>query len=247
MPHSSDKSKSNRFGENFFDSGKHVPGTFDRYSFVEYCQAFKPLAKTIVKYFRPRRVLDVGCAKGSLVYIFRESGVETFGVDVSEYAISSAPITLQPFLAVVDLNRDSLPFKNDYFNFVTFLGSIEYLRNHRHVIAELERVMVDDGSLFLTTVYRQPAGDAYRFNVHSMAFWLKEFGEHWSVPSVYYGFMGDYFRNSGCSKSVLSTAKKLLFGKSRFTDAFLIFFWNIFIKLHVLNYGVILLTLHKSK
>jgi len=246
MPHTSDESKSNRFAEDFFDSGRHVPGTFERYSFAEYCQTFKPLTETIVKHFCPRRVLDVGCAKGSLVCAFRESGVEAFGVDISEYAISSAPMSLQSFLTVVDLDKNSLPFKNDFFDFVTFLGSIEYLRNHKHVIAELERVMVDDGSMFLTTLYRQPEGDIYRFNVHSKAFWLEEF-ERWSIPSVYYAFMGDYFQSSGRSKFILSRAKKLLFGKSRFTDAFFVFLWDIFTKLHILNYGVILLTLHKSK
>ena len=66
----------------------------------------------------------MGCAKGSLVCAFRDLGISAYGVDVSEYAIASAPDYLRKHLYVVDMDRDTLPFKDGFFDFVTFLGSI---------------------------------------------------------------------------------------------------------------------------
>ncbi len=241
------ESKSSRFGEDFFNSESHVPGSFKDYSFDAYRTVFRPLCGIIVKHFNPRRVLDVGCAKGSMVYVFRELGVEAFGVDVSEYAIYSAPKSLRPYLHVVDLDKDPLPFNDGFFDFVTFFGSIEYLKNHQYAIANLSRVIADGGSLLLTTIYRRPKGDVYRLNVHSKDFWLKEFGKDWISPTNYHNFMTDYFLNSVGSKSISIIVKKLLFGKSKFTDRFLCFLYDASGKLRVLNYGVILLTLCITK
>lgn len=43
-------------------------------------------------------VLDVGCSKGYLVQELRRRDVEAYGVDVSAYAITSAPPDVQPYL-----------------------------------------------------------------------------------------------------------------------------------------------------
>lgn len=238
--------KTSLFGKSFFDSGKHMPGAFTNYYFEDYYTTFKPLCKIIKKHFRPKRVLDVGCAKGSFVFAFRQTGIEAYGVDVSSYAISCAPDFLQPFLNVVDLDVDSLPFEDNYFDFVTFLGSIEYLHNHRHVIAELERVMIDGATLLLTSISKRHEGDLYRINVHRRRFWIKEFGEHWSLPEAYYGFMRDFFRRADVSGSVLSMVKRSLFGVTRFSDRVLVFSRDVMSSLGALDYLILLLTLSKS-
>lgn len=49
---------------------------------------FGAMADAIVRDLRPTTVLDAGCAKGFLVEALRERGVEAWGVDVSEHAIS---------------------------------------------------------------------------------------------------------------------------------------------------------------
>ena len=37
------------------------------------------------------KVLDVGCAKGYLVYDFHQAGIDAYGVDISKYALSKCP------------------------------------------------------------------------------------------------------------------------------------------------------------
>jgi len=143
--------KEDFFGKDYFNSGKHIPGAFKYYTFEDNYPSFKTICYLIKKYFNPKRVLDVGCAKGFLVYTFREMGIEAFGVDISGYAISCAPMDVQPYLYKVDLDKDSLPFEDDYFDFITFLGTIEYLRNHGHAIHEIKRVLV--GGVFVVNHY----------------------------------------------------------------------------------------------
>jgi SAM-dependent methyltransferase len=239
-------SREGGFDKVFFDSGKAVPGTFDYYSFEDYCLTFKPLCEIVKRRFNPRRVLDIGCAKGSFVFGFRKLGVEAYGVDISSYAISCAPAVLQPFLHVIDLDNDSLPFRDDFFDFVTFFGSIEYLHNHKHVISELERVMSDGGTLLLTTINKAPKGDQYRINVHNKTFWVREFGRKWSVPGVYYSFISDYFLKADYSESIIGRVKRMLFGRSQLTDGVLVFSRDLLVSLGVLDYLILLFKFSKK-
>ena len=236
------------FDMDFFDSNKSTCGAYEHYSFEEYYLTFKPICEIVKKHFHPARVLDVGCAKGPLVYAFRTIGIEAFGVDVSGYAISCAPKTLRLFLSTVDLDKEYLPFSDNFFDFITFFGSIEYLHNHKHAIAELERVLVDGGSLLLTTLYRRSKDEKDRINIHNKAFWIKQFSPRWIVPKSYYSFMASYFSSyKGKSSSSLNKLKQTFFGKSKLTDFALVSLWSFLVNLHLLNYGVLLFTLHKKQ
>lgn len=61
---------------------------------------FGRVADRIVADIAPRRVMDVGCAMGFLVESLRERGVEAWGIDVSEYAISRVHERVRPFCRV---------------------------------------------------------------------------------------------------------------------------------------------------
>jgi len=119
--------------------------------------------------------LDIGCAKGFLVKAFRDLGIEAWGVDVSEYALSSAPDDIRPNLHKVDLNREPLPFEDQYFDFITFLGTIEYLDDHKHILREISRVLRDAGGLYLNTLSRKDPKDKFRINIHDKYYWIREF------------------------------------------------------------------------
>ena len=51
---------------------------------------FEILADKIIDIFNPKFVLDAGCACGYLVEALRDRGVEAFGIDISEYAITAS-------------------------------------------------------------------------------------------------------------------------------------------------------------
>src|ERR1700675_4264980 len=58
---------------------------------------FGTIADHIVKDIGPRTVLDAGCAMGFLVEALRDRGVDAFGIDISEYAISQVRSDIKPY------------------------------------------------------------------------------------------------------------------------------------------------------
>ena len=61
------------------------------------------------------RILDYGCAKGTIVNNLINLGyVNSFGLDVSNYAINKAPPKLKKKLFVFSGNMNQLPFKKPF-------------------------------------------------------------------------------------------------------------------------------------
>lgn len=84
---------------------------FDAYYFAHCCgrpcarnevwlETAAAIADRIVADFRPRRVLDAGCAFGFLVEALRNRGVEAFGIDLSPYAIENVHESVKPYCRV---------------------------------------------------------------------------------------------------------------------------------------------------
>jgi ubiquinone/menaquinone biosynthesis C-methylase UbiE len=168
-------SQSDKFGRDFFESGKRKPWLYKDYEYEELYPLFRFAATVIKTQFEPERVLDVGCAKGFLVKAFKDMGIEAWGVDVSEYALSTAPDDVRKFLYKVDMNKDALPFADGYFDCIAFLGTIECLDSHEKILSELRRVMQPGAGMYIRTAYRTDPEDTIRRNVHGRGYWLKEF------------------------------------------------------------------------
>lgn len=66
---------------------------------------FGHLANRIVASLAPRTVLDAGCAMGFLVEALRDRGVEAWGLDISEYAISRVRDDVRPFCHLASLTE----------------------------------------------------------------------------------------------------------------------------------------------
>jgi len=69
------------------------------------------LADRVIALAGPKRVLDVGCARGLWVQALRERNVEAYGIDVSEHAIESADAVVRPYLKVQEATK---PFGEEY-------------------------------------------------------------------------------------------------------------------------------------
>ena len=65
-----------------------------------WLNSFDKIAARIVSDINPRTVLDVGCAMGFLVERLRARGVEAWGIDISEYAISRVTPQIKDFCSV---------------------------------------------------------------------------------------------------------------------------------------------------
>ena len=67
-------------------------------------------AEFIIEKFEPKTVLDIGCAYGELVKGLNDMGVESYGVDGSDYAINNSDPSVKSKLFKVNLNSDKFPF-----------------------------------------------------------------------------------------------------------------------------------------
>ncbi len=63
----------------------------------EWLRFFATIADRITADFRPRRVLDAGCAFGLLVEALRDRGVEAYGIDISDYALGQVAERVRPY------------------------------------------------------------------------------------------------------------------------------------------------------
>lgn len=88
-----------------------------------WLQMFRATAEFIANTIKPRRVLDAGCAKGFLVEALRDRGIEAFGVDISEYAISEVRPDIRPYCRVGSLVQ---PLSEQY-DLITCIEVLEHL------------------------------------------------------------------------------------------------------------------------
>ena len=56
---------------------------------------FGTIADKLIAQHHPKTVLDAGCAMGYLVEALRDRGVEAYGIDISEYALSQVRQDIQ--------------------------------------------------------------------------------------------------------------------------------------------------------
>lgn len=147
---------------------------FDQYTFEQEYPRLISVAEALVRFLRPTKVLDVGCAKGFLVLAFRRRGVEAYGVDVSRYALEDSG-NMRPYLCLVDVEKDDLPFDDNAFDLVTTLATIEHLRNYGHVLNEIRRVLKFSGFLYLDAGIRPTTGHV---SIFPRSVWSRIFQAH---------------------------------------------------------------------
>lgn len=99
---------------------------------------------------RESRILDIGC--GSFPYFL--TGVdfkERYGVDqvIVSQALRDASITLKQ----VNIEKEPLPFRDNWFDVVVMLAVFEHVNYHKidHVLQEIHRVLKKDGRIIITT------------------------------------------------------------------------------------------------
>lgn len=97
------------------------------------------------------KVLDIGCAKGFMVRMLREGGMEAYGVDASEYAISNAPSDVKSYLHLSDVESETLPFHDEFFDLVVSMSAFEHLHLERlmFVFRQINRVLKPEGLLVI--------------------------------------------------------------------------------------------------
>lgn len=95
------------------------------------------------------RLLDAGCGLGYFLAVCDRHGYETFGLDISEYAVGEARKHTKADLRIGDVQK--LPFSRGTFDIVTLLDILEHVEHPDVAISECRRVLKPGGVMLILT------------------------------------------------------------------------------------------------
>lgn len=133
------------------------------------------------------RCLDIGCAFGFFVRHMHRRGVETFGVDYSEYALERAPDDVKPKLQWFDLTSGNLTFYGKGFSIVTCFETLEHIAEESIPTAlECIRLSLRHGGHAVLTICtdKQPGWDTdpTHVTIRPRGWWEAELRKAGLVP-----------------------------------------------------------------
>jgi SAM-dependent methyltransferase len=157
-------------------------GKFDAHYYADCCGApyerggviwdfFSKVADAIVTGIAPRTVLDVGCAKGFLVELLRKRGVEAFGFDISEFAISQIAPEIRPYCTVSSVTE---PLNRDY-DLVVRQEILEHVSLQEADLA-IANICEHTFNILFSSSFSD-FSEPTHINVHSTEFWIGKFAE----------------------------------------------------------------------
>lgn len=119
------------------------------------------------------KLLDIGCGPNRLVREYRAKGGEGIGVDVYPW----------PGVGLLVKDTADLPFDDNSFDTVTFVGCINHIPNRDLVLKEVARVVRPDGQLLVTFML-----PVVSWIWHIWAFWDKDTHERGIGEGEVWGF-----------------------------------------------------------
>jgi hypothetical protein len=132
-------------------------------------QFFGSVADAIIATLQPGTTYDAGCAIGLLVRELQARGVDAYGGDISEFAVSGAPDGLRERLEVRDLTQ---PFDRRY-DVITCIEVLEHMAPADAQVAIDNMCAATDTVLLSSTPedFREPT----HINVRTPSSWAQDF------------------------------------------------------------------------
>ena len=130
-----------QWGYDYWDGDRRI--NYGGYKFIE--GRWAPVAHAMIEYYGLKpgdKVLDIGCGKG---FQLKELSLalpelELYGIDISNYAVENCHPDLVSNIKVGDAS--SLPFEDNYFDYVFSINTLHNLMNFQldAALREIERV-----------------------------------------------------------------------------------------------------------
>jgi len=181
-----------QFGKEFFDGDrKYGYGGFSYQS--RFWQPVVPVFQQHYGLTAKSSLLDVGCAKGFMLYDFVEliPGINVAGIDISEYAIANAIPDMKPYVQVA--NAKKLPFPDKSFDLVISVNTIHNLplEECKQALREIQRVSRKHA--FLTVDAYRVAEEKERMDMWNLTARTYLHVDEWKALFAKVGYTGDYF------------------------------------------------------
>lgn len=95
------------------------------------------------------KMLDLGCGEGFISFFVKNRVTYLYGVDKSVRALKKAK-NKKMIVKKIDLDEDKIPFKDNFFDFITCLDVIEHIRDPIKVVKEAYRVLKNRGKFIIS-------------------------------------------------------------------------------------------------
>jgi len=181
-----------QFGQEFFDGGRETG-----YGGFSYQARFwKPVIPAFIRHWAltpESSLLDVGCAKGFMLFDLREAvpGITIAGVDISDYAIKHAKPKVREFLSVA--NAKDLPFDDDSFDVVLSINTVHNLDQDECAVALQEIERVSRVGAFITVDAYRNSEEHERMMAWNLTAKTIMSVEEWTCFFNEVGYTGDYY------------------------------------------------------
>lgn len=115
---------------------------------------------TVVQHFLGRetlgglRVGDIGCSAGFIAKTLADAGATTVGVDIDRPGLAKAAARFGDSVQFLLAEGDRLPLRDGSLDVIVFNHIYEHVVDPEPVVAELHRVLSDDGIVYLGLVNR---------------------------------------------------------------------------------------------
>lgn len=167
------------YGASYYQHYWGGGGAYERNE--RWLEFFGKVADGIIRDLHPDSVLDAGCAMGFLVEELVKRGVDAYGIDVSEYAISQVHESVRDRCAVGSLTE---PLQRRY-DLITCIEVVEHVPPEQADEALANLCAATDRLLLSTTP--QDFGEPTHLNVQPP--------EAWSAALARHGFYRDVERD----------------------------------------------------
>ena len=187
-----DRATARQFGKDFFDGDREVG-----YGGFSYNSRFwEPVVEDFQSHFSLQsgtRLLDIGCAKGFMVYDFQRliDGLDVQGIDVSTYAIENSLDEIKSRLRVADARE--LPFADNSFDVVISITTLHNLEQEDLAQALVEIERVGSGKSFITVDAYHNDEERERMEAWNLTAKTVMHVDEWRSFFDEVGYTGDYY------------------------------------------------------
>ena len=180
-----------KYGKDYWDGDRKYG-----YGGYHYDGRHRPIAEAMANHYGIKsgdKILDIGCGKGYLLYEFTQvvPGLEVAGIDISSHAIDDSKEEVKPCLQLG--NATSLPFEDNYFDYVVSVTTFHNLYVHelKQAVQEIQRVGKGDKKHIVVESYRN---EREKVNLLYWQLTCRSFytPEEWEWLFKEYGYTGDY-------------------------------------------------------
>ena len=172
---------------------------------------FKQGLSILEEYKSPHqsKLLDVGCALGIFLYLAKQKGWDTNGIDVSKYATDYARKTFGINAMCGVLTEMRLPDKE--FDVITLWDVFEHFQDPSRQLKEIHRILKDDGIVLLDT----PNAEALIRRIAHVLYWASLGTIAYPAQKLHHVFHLYYFSRETARRMVEKSGFKIVWVRGK--------------------------------